>query len=312
MKHVNRLLVTASLAAMCALGLSACKGSGSPPPPIVHQRLFVANFATGGATSSVVAYIYPLTAASTPSMTLPSAGGPNGASGLALDFADDLFVANASNNTVTAYTPLVGSGSTPAATMTNGMNQPQDITFNNSSQMFVADFGGGTGSVAVYTPQFLNTSVPSFTITTGINGPTGVTFDGVNTIFVANKTAGNVVTYPGPWSAGSAPVVTLTNGLNVPVSVAIDPTSGNLYVANNGNNSVAAFTGTLSNVSTPAFTITTGVSAPRYVEFDGGGLLYVSNAASVAVYQPPLSGTSAPLISLTTGLSTPVGLAIGF
>ncbi|HEV2908895.1 MAG TPA: hypothetical protein VGX02_06440, partial [Candidatus Eremiobacteraceae bacterium] len=163
-------LRAALLLSACTIVLAACtSNNGAPPPPVnVHQRLFVANFAAGGASSSLVAYVFPLTAAIAPNSTLPSSRGPNGATGIAFDFADDLYIANASNNTIIAYIPFIGNSSSPSLTLTNGISQPQDMAFDNGSNLYVANLtGGAIGNVTVYTPPFVNSSFPLFAISNG-------------------------------------------------------------------------------------------------------------------------------------------------
>src|SRR5271167_4799248 len=74
-------------AALAALALAACANNGSSPTaPQFHQRLFVGDFAAGGATSSVVVYVYPLSSTSAPNSTVPATNGPNGTRGMAFDF----------------------------------------------------------------------------------------------------------------------------------------------------------------------------------------------------------------------------------
>jgi hypothetical protein len=301
-------------AALAALLLAACANNGSSPAPMqFHQRLFVGDFAAGGATSSVAVYVYPLSSTSAPNSTVPSSHGPNGTRGMAFDFADDLFIANSGNNTVNAYVPLIGNTSTPALTLVNGVQQPQDLTFDNAGNLYVANLAGGGcghGYVGLYVPSFSNTSTPLLSFCNGMNGPTGISPDGLGDIWVANSIGGTVTAYTLPASAASTPSVTLVNGLTKPVGVAFDA-SGSLYVADNAKNEIAVFTGTISSTSSPAFVMSNGINAPTYVILDPNGLLYVSNAANIAIYQPPFSATSAPVFTITTGVSTPVGLAVG-
>ncbi|MBV8170950.1 MAG: hypothetical protein JO219_03360 [Candidatus Eremiobacteraeota bacterium] len=311
----SRRAYTLILAGM-TFALSACANGGAPPTPTPtgHLRLFVTNFAGGGATSSLVAYVFPLSSGSAPNSTLTSSNGINGARGLAFDFSDDLFVANSSNATVTAYLPPVGNSSVPALTITSGVGTPEDITFDFSLDLYVASLTGGscggTGYVALYTSPLSSTSVPAFTFCAGMNAPRGVVYDGASTIWVANSGGNNVTAYAFPLSAASSPSATLTSGVSTPYAVAIDG-SGNLWVVNHGNNSVAVYSPPLTSASTPAFTITNGINAPNYMTFGTNGTLYVANATNVTAYQPPFSSSSAPTLTIATGLNGPAGVAVG-
>ncbi|MBV8223367.1 MAG: hypothetical protein JO293_08400 [Candidatus Eremiobacteraeota bacterium] len=280
----------------------------------MHQRLFVANFASGGAASTLVAYIYPLANGSAPNSTLTSANGVNGARGILVDPSDDLFIANASAPNVTAYLPPVGTSTTPSLVLTNGVGTPQDLTLDNGLNLYEASLNGGAcggvGYVAVFAPPLSNSSAPAFTFCSGMDAPTGVTFDGVADIWVANSAGNNVTAYSLPATTVSAPAVTVS-GLNAPQAITFDA-AGSMYVANKGTNSVLVFKAPITNASPVAFAITNGVNAPTYLATDANGALYVSNAGNITIYAPPFSATSAPAITISTGLNVPVGLGIGF
>jgi len=313
-----RLLLALCSTIAPALALAGCIGNvygttGPTPPPPNHTRLIVANFATGGTTSNVVAYTYPLNNSSAPTSIVPgSASGPNGATGLIEDGLGDVFVANEDANSVIGYLPIIGSSSTPALTLVNGISKPQDMTLDPFN-LYVANFSSvaiPTGSITAYPQPLANTSVPLYAITLGLNGPTSVTFNGSNALFVANKTGGNVAIYSLPASHSSAPAATLSTGLSTPVAVAFDG-SGNLYVVDNTANKVDVYTGSLVGNPAPTFAITNGISSPRYISFDSQGGLYVSNAGSITAYAPPFSASSSPVVTITTGLNVPVGLTVG-
>ena len=122
-----------SIAVIAALALAACNsGSSNNPQVVLHLRLFVANYVSGGATSNLSTYLYPVSNSSAPSMVLGSSGGLSGASGIAIDAFDNLFVANAGNGTVTAYVPFVTSATTPTVTISLGVSEPQDVTLDNA------------------------------------------------------------------------------------------------------------------------------------------------------------------------------------
>ena len=63
------------------------------------------------------------------------------------------------------------AGSDPAAplvtTVTSGVNDPIDVNFDASGNLFVANYGNST--VTIYAPPY--TAPPAVTISNGINGP---------------------------------------------------------------------------------------------------------------------------------------------
>ena len=253
------------------------------------QTLFIANY---DPTDTVTVYAPPYTGA--PSATISNGVGFPDA--LAVDAANDLFVANAS--TVTEYAaPYTGA---PSATITNGVNAPAALLLDAHGNLFVANYGIGT--VTVYAPPYGGAPI---TISSGLSAPVALAMDAQGDLFVADIGQNAVLEFAPPYT--SAPVATISDvNTNEPLALALDPV-GDLFVANSGGSTVAEYAPPYSGA--PAV-ISGGVSSPSSVVLDGANDLFVANAgaSTVTEYAPPYSG--APVVTMTSGLSTPVSLVL--
>ncbi len=185
-------------------------------------------------------------------------------SGVAVDGAGNVFVADSGNNTIRKITPagmvttLAGAASSGSADGTGAaarFNSPESVAVDGAGNVFVADWGNST--IRKITPSGV---VTTFAGTAGSYGsadgtgaaasfsfPTGVAVDGSGNLFVAdlgNSTirkitpAGVVTTLAGTaGSSGSADGTGAAARFNGPHGVAVDG-SGDVFVADTGNNAI--------------------------------------------------------------------------
>ena len=206
-----------------------------------------------------------------------------------------------------ASTANVGSSlsppGTPVATapsaILTGLNNPNALLFDNSGNLYVSNFAGGTGTtVSKFSP---GATVASATLT-GLNGPDGLAFDGSGNLYVANEfSGGNNGTTVSVFTPGASTPSATLGGLDRPTALTFDA-SGNLYVANLGNGTVSKF----APGATQPSSILTGLNRPLALAFDNNGDLFVANYGgnTVSEYLPGATTPSATL----TGLSGPGAL----
>jgi DNA-binding beta-propeller fold protein YncE len=248
--------------------------------------------------------------------------------------AQNLYVANYNNNTVTVYAanPSGNVTSAPLATIgggSTGINFPVGVALDASGKIYVANNSNNTVTVYAANPSGNVTSAPLATIgggSTGINSPRGVALDASGKIYVANEGNSTVTVYAANPSGNvtSAPLATIgggSTGINFPLGVALDA-SGKIYVANEGNNTVLVFAANPSGNVTgnPLATIgggSTGINTPAGVALDASGKIYVANEGNnnVLVFAANPSGnvTGNPLATIGgggTGINGPFGVAL--
>jgi|WetSurMetagenome_2_1015567.scaffolds.fasta_scaffold135336_2 sugar lactone lactonase YvrE len=157
----------------------------------------------------------------------------------------------------------------------SGLNGPDGFAIDTSGNIYVANWGGGTGNnVLKITPGGIVT-----TFATGFNAPDGLVFDDNSNLYVSNYGSGIIN------KVNSSGVSTVfATGLINPSSLVFD-SQGNLYVSNYGGNTVSKITPS-GSVSTFA----SGFNAPLGLAFDSEWNLYVSNYNSGVINKVSPSG----------------------
>jgi len=288
---------------------------------------------TGGAaiTNSIRVYSRTASGNTAPLRTISGdATGMIGASGVAVDSANNVVVVvNANSESITVY-PRTASGNTaPLRTLqgtTTGLRFPLGVAVTTAAveELFVTN--RDTDSITVYSRTASGNTAPLRTLSgpaTGLRDPFGVAVDSANNeLVVANFVGDSITVYPRTASGSTPPLRVLQGGatqLSRPRGVALDLANNELVVANVFGDSVTVYPRTASGNTAPLRTLqgaATGLSGARGVAVDlANNELVVANlnTSSVTVYPRTASGNTAPLRTLSgpaTGLSSPEGVAV--
>ena len=225
--------------------------------------------------------------------------------GITVDGAGNLYVADNQNSTVRMIVPVGGSNwsvSTLAGTpgvnsFSNGpaaaalFNHPYGIAVDALANIYVTDFGNqvvrliSAGAVSTYAGNPGDSGFANGTGTQALfDNPAGLAIDGAGNLYVADS-GNNVVRKIAPGGvtstiAGEEGVTGSANGplglLNAPLGLAVDA-SNNVFVADSGNNTIREIAA-------------------------GGGLMTVAAAASFA--------GSANGVSNAAQFNNPIGLVV--
>ena len=228
--------------------------------------------------------------------------------GVALDPAGDIFIADAGNNLIREVNAGTGLISTIAGTGTAGyngdgiaatsaeLNQPLNIAFDSAGNLFIADWGNnlvrevnaatglistiaGTGAAGYNGDGIAATSAE-------LNGPTSVVADASGDVFIAegdggrvrevNASTGLISTVAGTGTYGyNGDGISATSAqLAEPEGIALDA-AGNLFIADNGNQRIREVNATTHLISTVAGT---GVAG-----YNGDGIAATSAELSYPV-----------------------------
>jgi DNA-binding beta-propeller fold protein YncE len=238
---------------------------------------------------------------------------------LALDAGGHLFVANAANNTVTAYDTANGNAEIKApggAALISGgsLNRPLGVTVDSVGNLYVANNASDTvsvykpntaGSVAAGYTEAAFSPLSADTAGNAFDGPGALTdavIAGQNYLLLGTGAGGShVFIYAAPFTGVPAPVYNLsnvTNGMTCstmpvgPTGIAVyvdpaQPLSSQILVSSLFGNEVADYVasqviGTSNTCPTPITTAAgSGVSSPEGVAIDSAGQnVFVANSAT--------------------------------
>lgn len=175
------------------------------------------------------------------------------------------------------FSPHPSSAQTVSTFLTgSGLNGPDGFALDSEEDLFVANWGGGSGTTILKVTSLAE--VTTFDATS--SAPDGLAFDSQGNLYVSNYGTGVIhrITPTGTKTV-------FATGLNHPSALAFDA-NGNLYVSNYGGTTVSRITpdGTVS-------TFASGFHAPLGLVFDPGGNLYVSNYNTGVVNKVDPAGT---------------------
>jgi hypothetical protein len=265
-------------------------------------------------------------------------------SGVAVDGAGNVYVADAYNNTIRMITPgavvttlagLAGNhGSADGTGSAARFYNPSGVAVDRAGYVYVADYGNST--IREITPFRVVRTLAGLAGSQGsddgtnsaarFDEPSGVAVDGAGNVYVADTfnyiirkitPGGMVTTLAGTAGfSGSADGTGTSSYFDDPSSVAVDG-SGNVYVADSVNNTIRKITS--GGVVTTAAGLTTSVgsadgtnSAARFnnpgdVAVDASGNVYVADTGNATIRKITPSG----VVTTLAGLARSGGSADG-
>lgn len=258
---------------------------------------------------------------------------------VAIDSNGYLYICDSANNTIRRVAngviqPYLGNyipGFTGDTTSVISMNDPTDIFFDTSGNLWIADYGNGRirefgtdDIVATVVGGGTTYTEGGFPLATALAGPHSVSIDPAgniyiadaddNRVFIVSSTTNRITTLAGTGAYGFSGDGGKGNAalVNTPTSVAVDPT-GNVYFVDLYNARVRVVSsGTINTVAGNGSVFYSGdggaaenaiMSAPEAVAYSSSGL-YIADTNNQRVRQIGLDGT----ISTVVGTGT-VGFA---
>jgi streptogramin lyase len=233
-------------------------------------------------------------------------GGSTTPSLIALDAANNLYITNFSNSTISKITPA-GTVTQAWATLAANTN-PYGIAIDASGNLYTANRGPKTISKITPSGDGTSGSVIQTWANLGGNEAYTIAIDASGNLYApfvsTNQIAKIVPAVGGATGTVTRPWVTLASGAN-PYSISFDA-SGNLYSANS-NNTISKIT--LAGSVTQAWATLAVSSNPQFMVFDASGNMYVSCWGTSKVNKINSSGTVTDVWSVGTNV-WPAGIVL--
>lgn len=247
----------------------------------------------------------------------------SGPTGIALDSASDLYVANQNSATVTEYSAAAGGDSAPVRMIgggSTGLVAIRGVAIDNSQNLFVTSYSAN--KISEFSSAQSGNVAPVATITgaaTDLDGPYYIAVRST-TLYVTNLLSNSVTEYDSSVSGNQAPVREIAGAatdINNPLAVSVGPT-GSIYVANWADNSITEYAAGADGNATPSTRIVgadSTVDGPAGVFVDYAGDVYVVNTSgfyAVEFAPTPTIASVSPNTGPTTGGTTITITGTGF
>jgi sugar lactone lactonase YvrE len=230
-------------------------------------------------------------------------GGFQGPTGIALDAAGNIFVADLNNNTV--YEMLAAGGYTTIKTLGGGFNGPSTVAIDGSGNIYIANANGRTVSEM---PPGCASAACVVTLGGGFTRAAGIAVDGEGNVYVADYNNQAVTEMP-PNCFNTSCMTNLGGGFRNPRDVAVDG-NGNVYVVDPVNVALTRMPAGCTQLSCVT-TLGGGFNYPGSVAVDGAGNVYVGDLNNNMLKEiGPTCFDSSCVVTLGRGFSFPAGVAL--
>lgn len=232
-------------------------------------------------------------------------------SGLAIDGAGNLYIADTGNNRVRVIS--AGTGEIDTIPVGTGLNQPWGVTLDPAGNLFIADtFNNrivrvdaltqavtvvvGTGATPVQPTDLAGDGGPA--TSAQLYRPYAVAFDSAGNMYIPDSddnrirkvdTAGTITTFAGTGTIGFSPDGTIATQAQMwaPAGVIVD-VAGNVYVSDSQNGAVRKINAQTGKISTVVqngklrsvfngVLVTNSLYGPKGLWLDGSGNLYIAD-----------------------------------
>jgi len=224
--------------------------------------------------------------------------------GIAMDGAGDLFIADIQNSRVVEV-PANGSratGITPTAADPSGnvraLNNPAGLAVDGAGNLYIADVNNWRVLEVLANGGGVNEIIPTVNGTV-LHNPTGVAVDGAGDLFISDTWNNRVVEISASGATTAIGPTVNTFTLNYPSGIAIDG-AGDLFIADTLNNRVIEVPagGGAATAITPTVNALP-LNDPSGIAVDGAGDLFIADTLNSRVVEVPGDGSAAAAFAPT-------------
>lgn len=203
--------------------------------------------------------------------------------GIAVDGSNNVYVADAGNNTVTMYP----AGSSTGSAVGSGLVSPTSVALDGAGNLYIGDSGNGRVVEVPNVGGTLTTSAQTV-VKSGLGTSLGIATDLNDNLYIADASKNQVLKI-GTVGGVPAPDATSTIAISksvAPSAVATDAT-GNLFVADTTANTVTEIT----YYGHQASSIGSSYLHPSGLATDASGSLYVADSGNTRLLRIPYETT---------------------
>ena len=214
--------------------------------------------------------------------------------GVAVDSADNVYIADTGNQAIKEWTT---ANNTVTTLVASGLVYPSGVAVDSAGNVYIADTFHNAIKEWVTASNTVTMLVDS-----NLSLPFGLAVDGVGNVYIADTYNSAIEEQ----IAASNTVTTLVaSGLSLPFGVAVD-VAGNVYIADTLNNTIEEWM--VANNTVTAL-VATGLSQPRGVAVDGSGNVYIADQANNAIKKWTAANNTVTTL-VASGLNYPWGVAV--
>lgn len=186
--------------------------------------------------------------------------------GIAVDGAGNVFVADATQNRVVEFVPTESGYTQVDLPSISGLNIPEGLAVDAAGNLYIADYNRARIVKETPGPNGYSQAV----LATGLNGPMGIAVDPNGNVF-ATSPQGSVVYEIPPGVEGQQGAQTFGSGFVNPFALGADAL-GNIYVTDsNGTTKWTPSGGSYSSIKFPTDGVLLPSSSPIALAVDGAG-----------------------------------------